>query len=134
MKKINKVLSSLILCFAIITIVSGCGKSNLKDREVEKLQSNLITIAEENSGKYFGKKLNTKDFDISFAREVKEDEYEDIKSLDGVKNVYMIGHFNGKPSDIIEFNLIYDVESKKIVKFGLKTLKDDHIVYANLKE
>ncbi|MEW9094712.1 MAG: hypothetical protein AB2417_06470 [Clostridiaceae bacterium] len=134
MKKINKILSSLMICFGIITIVSGCGKSNLKNTEVEKLQSDLITMAEENSEKYFTKKLNTKDFDISFAKEVKENEYENIKSLDGVKKVYMIGHFNGKPSDIIEFNLIYDVESKKIIKFGLRTLKDDNIVYANLKE
>lgn len=134
MKKINKVLINLIICCTIITIITGCNKVNSKNTEIQKLQSDLIILSEKNSQRYFNKKLNTKDFDISLAKQVKENEYEDIKTLDGVKNIYIIGHFNGKPSDIVEFVLVYNLQSKKVIEFGIKNLKNDNMVYANLKE
>lgn len=134
MKKITKIIISLFVGCILITGMTGCSKLELKNADVQKLQSDLISKAEISTEKYFDKKIKANDFDISFGTEAKPNEFDNIKTLDSVKSVYLTGHIKGKPIDVVEFVLVYDLQSKKMIKFGVQTLKDDKLVDAKLEE
>ena len=134
MKKISSIIVSLVICCVVIMGLTGCSKPNSKDPAVKELQSKLTSLAETSSEKYFDKKINSKDFDVCLGSETKPNEFENIETLEGIKTIYLTEHFNGEPKDVTDVILVYDVQSKKMIKFGVRTLKDDNVVYANLKE
>lgn len=132
MKKLTEIATNIILVCMVILGVSGCSKVNNENLEVKNLKYELTNLAKESSEKYFGKKIDEKNFEISLAKESKPNEFETVYNIKDVKECYLDGHVKGKPDDVIDFVLVYDVPSKKITKFGIRTIKDKDVVYTNL--
>lgn len=132
MKKLILIITNIMVICMLTLGMSGCGKINNESQEVKNLQHDLINFAKESSEKYFAKTIDEKKFDISMGKESRPNEFDSIDNIKDVKECYLSGHVNGKPDDILSFVLVYNVQDKKITKFGIQTLKDDNTVFANL--
>ncbi|GMQ59598.1 hypothetical protein AN1V17_39950 [Vallitalea sediminicola] len=132
MNKFIKIIFGFIIVTGLTIGLSGCRA--LENDDVKQLRKDLITIVQDNTKVYFNKEIDCDDFDTSLAQEVSDNSFTSIINLDDVKKVHFIGRFKDKPDDVIDFYLIYDIENKKTEKFGIKTMEDDEIVYAELND
>ncbi|WP_304943007.1 hypothetical protein [Vallitalea guaymasensis] len=132
MNRFIKIIFSFVILAGLTIELSGC--SALENDDVKQLKKDLITVVQDNAKDYFNKEIDCDDFDISLSQAVTEDSFTSVINLDNVKKVHFIGCFKDKPEDVIEFYLIYDIENKKTEKFGIKTLEDDEVVYAELND
>ncbi|MEG0292175.1 MAG: hypothetical protein RR495_05895 [Anaerovoracaceae bacterium] len=128
MKKIVTVVLSLVLVLGMLT---GCGADN-SNPDVTALKNKLTTYAEQNIAKHFDYKIDSNDFDIAISEEASDKEFIDLKNIDTINDIYLIGHFKQAPKDITDFVVIYDPSKKEVTKLGIETLKEDGMKYANL--
>lgn len=131
-KNIFKLLILMVLSI-VITNFTGCSMGDKPDDDVVELKADLMNLAKTSTKKYFSKEIDASDFDISFGIKNDSDELISIKNLDDVEEVYFMGHAKWKPEDVVDFLLLYDVKNNIIIKFGIQTLDDDELIFADIK-
>lgn len=125
----------LLILVLAIGLLSGCSSILLEtDSEIGQLKEDLSILAQKNAKEYFKLEMDLKKFDISLGKEVGDNQFENLKTSNTRNKLYLIGHHKNKPEDIISFVLVYDSENEKILKFGVQTIDDEEMVYANLDE
>ncbi len=127
----KKSICSMLLAVIVIASISGCTAlvEGSEYSELDKLQADLGKKAKEYARSGFGTEINLKDFKISMGEKVAENQFEGIKSIEGLKEVYYTGNVKGEPEYVIDFVLVYDTENEKTVEFGIKTMDDYETVY-----
>ncbi|WMM26391.1 hypothetical protein RBU61_06885 [Tissierella sp. MB52-C2] len=135
MKRNKKILVSILCVVLCLSLLSACNKSILgEDNDIKELKAELSNMAIENAKKYFNENIDINEFDISVAEKVGDNKFKDIESIETTNEIYLIGHHKNKPENIFEFILVYNIENKNIMKFGIQTINNDDIVYANLEK
>ena len=126
----------MLLTVIIMAGISGCTAlvRGSGYSELDRLQMDLGKKAKEYARSGFGTEINLKDFKISMGEKVSENQFEGIKSIEGLKEVYYTGNVKGEPEYVIDFVLVYDTEKNKTVEFGIKTMDDYEMVYMDRAE
>lgn len=123
MTKLNSLKILLVSILASVFLV-GCGIK--KDSKVEDFQNGLIEEVVKKTGEKYN--INAKDYSFSVANEVDTDHFEEIKSLDGLNNIYVVGHLKGN----INGKEVYEITGKYNAKD--ETFESIQVVASNVEE
>ena len=124
----------ILIVFTIGFMGCSLNYNGNNNDETTELKSYLKKTTQEYAKKYFNKEIDLKDFDISIAEESAPNQFNELKNIEGVKDIYLIGHVKGKPKDVLEFILVYNMRTEKVTKFGMLTVNDKEMRYVdNLK-
>ena len=80
-----------------------------------------------------GKNIDTKDFDVTLAEEVSENEFENMKDIHTDNPIYLTGILEGKPDDEDVYSFVLVYQNGKAISYGLET-RDKKMKYYDIEQ